>query len=778
MLDTLPETHPDQDASFRGIVPVETVEGEDTPFITGLMLLVGLRPSLLRPPAGWVRLDQDINATTGGPYIFMCYTKQASAGRPIRRISVGSGRRGERVPVNLNTGTFSDSQYLFLGRTPEGEVSDGAITDIDLVSGWFNVYPPAGWELIPGDLNQSAGITIVQIVCRRLTERQRMEEAAAAAAESAGVTTEATAAVAAAAAAGEGGGASGDAAIPILLDSPRDEKPMTEGEASDYVRLEDGRIELTGCSKDRLLRLLAFLSEHYKHQGLHTMRRTTTELKPRQLVALGDACRALELLCLDLSLCSLPYASSLTTLLNHCSTLSRLELPHCSLPQRGFAALRRRPAESLKSIDLSGSCLTELAVQALNDWLCSTALAHHGKMQLILDGCEISDEALIGLAAGSSFRCDELHASFAYLPCSPESIGKLMTNLTTSRGRPRETRLHLSLAHSQLPILSALPDAACLYSLAWRGCAPLSQLTAACSFAWEVTHMDLSFTPVTLFKSPGANLKTLLLNHTAIQGGAATLLMFVESTLDKLERLELDSSGIDDHIVPAIPRLRASALTHLSLRHNHITTAAVLRLLRTMSTDGMRPAFTVDLTGNPIVWPPSAAQPDWLLGDFPEGDVLEDAEAAGMHSFEEAKHAGKEEEEEEGVIVGVVMDAAGGEEAVPAVPAMPAMPAVPAARATDAGRASFDTMAAALGFDDDDDDGYGAAIGEGHDRFREDEVDESGKVMEVRVMYDPADDEDNELPPPRAATAELDAVLADATDDDSDDDLDAEQQQA
>jgi len=111
----------------------------------------------IQPPAGYTRINADLNAGAGGDYIYLCYKK--GVGAPITGlcVTIDSGAppanpKYTRINVDLNDGAGGDYIYLWYTKDPDC----AAIQDVMVQFGQGS-RPPAGWTWIGVDLNRNAG---------------------------------------------------------------------------------------------------------------------------------------------------------------------------------------------------------------------------------------------------------------------------------------------------------------------------------------------------------------------------------------------------------------------------------------------------------------------------------------------------------------------------------------------------------------------------------------------------------------------------------------------
>lgn len=109
----------------------------------------------IQPPAGWTKIEVDLNRNAGGAYIFACYKK--GVGAPITGLTVLIGQDAmppvgwERINVDLNQGAGGNYLWLCTTRDP------ACATVKDMVVLLGDAATPAGYYKIPVDLNRNAG---------------------------------------------------------------------------------------------------------------------------------------------------------------------------------------------------------------------------------------------------------------------------------------------------------------------------------------------------------------------------------------------------------------------------------------------------------------------------------------------------------------------------------------------------------------------------------------------------------------------------------------------
>lgn len=111
----------------------------------------------IQPPAGYVKVNADLNAGAGGDYIYVCYKKGVGAPITGLYVTLDSGSpppnpKYTRINVDLNDGAGGDYIYLWTTKDP-----DCAAIDDMIVQFGKNSRPPAGYTWIGVDLNRNAG---------------------------------------------------------------------------------------------------------------------------------------------------------------------------------------------------------------------------------------------------------------------------------------------------------------------------------------------------------------------------------------------------------------------------------------------------------------------------------------------------------------------------------------------------------------------------------------------------------------------------------------------
>lgn len=109
----------------------------------------------IAPPAGFTRVEVDLNRNAGGDYIFLCYKK--GVGAPITGLMVLTGLHAmppagwQRINVDLNRN--AGGEYIWVAYTKDPNCT--AIKDVTVLIGQ-DAPTPAGYMKIPVDLNMGA----------------------------------------------------------------------------------------------------------------------------------------------------------------------------------------------------------------------------------------------------------------------------------------------------------------------------------------------------------------------------------------------------------------------------------------------------------------------------------------------------------------------------------------------------------------------------------------------------------------------------------------------
>ena len=120
----------------------------------------------IQPPAGYTKVNVDLNRNAGGDFIYVCYKK--GVGAPITGLYVTTGyhppvdQKCTIIPVDLNRNAGGAYLYLWTTKDPNCSV----VEDITVIGG-KNASPPAGYTKINVDLNAGAGGDFLYLCYRR-----------------------------------------------------------------------------------------------------------------------------------------------------------------------------------------------------------------------------------------------------------------------------------------------------------------------------------------------------------------------------------------------------------------------------------------------------------------------------------------------------------------------------------------------------------------------------------------------------------------------------------
>ena len=117
----------------------------------------------IQPPAGYIKVNVDLNYYVGGDFIYVCYKR--GVGAPVTGLAVtynsGSPPTGyawTRINVDLNRGVSgSDDIFLWYTKDPACSTIDDIMVQID------NTTFPDGYTMINADLNYGAGGPFIYI---------------------------------------------------------------------------------------------------------------------------------------------------------------------------------------------------------------------------------------------------------------------------------------------------------------------------------------------------------------------------------------------------------------------------------------------------------------------------------------------------------------------------------------------------------------------------------------------------------------------------------------
>ena len=121
-------------------------------------------------PSGYQMLPLDMNESAGGEDIFLCYTRDPKAGKPIRGITVQYDHKtapsgytnishnspDDKGPYDLNRRAGGKDIYMFFSRQASAGVPIYAIDIIDEDKTTVADKKQRGWELVNADLNKGS----------------------------------------------------------------------------------------------------------------------------------------------------------------------------------------------------------------------------------------------------------------------------------------------------------------------------------------------------------------------------------------------------------------------------------------------------------------------------------------------------------------------------------------------------------------------------------------------------------------------------------------------
>ena len=118
-------------------------------------------------PAGFTRINVDLNQGAGGDYVYLCYKR--GVGAPITGLAVTLGNGAPpagavqtRINVDLNVGAGGDYVWLWYTRDP----ACATVRDLHVQAN--TAAPPAGFTRIDVDLNRNAGGAYIYLSYRKL----------------------------------------------------------------------------------------------------------------------------------------------------------------------------------------------------------------------------------------------------------------------------------------------------------------------------------------------------------------------------------------------------------------------------------------------------------------------------------------------------------------------------------------------------------------------------------------------------------------------------------
>lgn len=136
------------------VAPGQTIAGES---ITEVTVIYGANPNPA-VPAGYTKIEKDLNRDADGDYIFICYKK--GNGAPITGLAV---TLGDDLPaghpatfykkINVDLNRNADGAYIYLWYTKDPNCTSIRNLHVQSNTG----APPAGYTRIDVDLNTGAG---------------------------------------------------------------------------------------------------------------------------------------------------------------------------------------------------------------------------------------------------------------------------------------------------------------------------------------------------------------------------------------------------------------------------------------------------------------------------------------------------------------------------------------------------------------------------------------------------------------------------------------------
>lgn len=110
-------------------------------------------------PAGYEKIDVDLNMKAGGNYIYLCIKRGSDEAKAITAVAVVEGK-GANAPagfekINVDLNEKAGGKYLYLCKKRGG---GKGLEDIQIVYGDNNrVQAPEGYTRLDRDLNEKAG---------------------------------------------------------------------------------------------------------------------------------------------------------------------------------------------------------------------------------------------------------------------------------------------------------------------------------------------------------------------------------------------------------------------------------------------------------------------------------------------------------------------------------------------------------------------------------------------------------------------------------------------
>jgi len=131
------------------------------------LIAISGNSSTIQPPTGYIKLPYDLNRGAHGKYMYLCYHmasyQSTGTNKPcIAAVQIISGKNAQppagwvKLPQDLNDGAGGD--YIYLCYQPASYDDDVALKGITVIGGDNPDVPaPYGFQKVPGDLNHGAG---------------------------------------------------------------------------------------------------------------------------------------------------------------------------------------------------------------------------------------------------------------------------------------------------------------------------------------------------------------------------------------------------------------------------------------------------------------------------------------------------------------------------------------------------------------------------------------------------------------------------------------------
>lgn len=133
----------------------------ETMVIEDIIVINAGRKNKVSVPAGYEKIDGDLNEGAGGDYIYFAVKRGTDKSKAVNGLAVVTGKNDkvsapagyEKIDMDLNKG--AGGRYIYLCKR-KGQT--GAIRDVKVVSAKkANPPAPAGYKMIHQDLNEKAG---------------------------------------------------------------------------------------------------------------------------------------------------------------------------------------------------------------------------------------------------------------------------------------------------------------------------------------------------------------------------------------------------------------------------------------------------------------------------------------------------------------------------------------------------------------------------------------------------------------------------------------------